>query len=139
TAPTTLLSPTRAVAFCWPVAGCALSSRALTWNFTPGTVFFLLASSTAIWTPYWMPRPVVEFSPESGASTPMVMVVEEPLSPLLLLLSREPHAVRVSAPVVSTEVRITRERCRTISPFRGLAALHGRRECRAGTELPMER
>lgn len=86
TAPTTLLSPVKAVALDWPVAGCALSSRALTLNLTPGTQLFLLASSTAIWTPYWMPRPVVEFSPDSGASTPMVRVVD-PLS-LLLPLSR---------------------------------------------------
>ncbi len=116
----TLLSATSAVAFCWPVAGCALSSRALVLKVTPGTSFLALASSTAIFTPYWMPRPVAEFWPVSGASTPMVTVVPEPppLSPpLLLSLLREPQAVRVRAPVASTEVSISKERCCTVSPF----------------------
>jgi hypothetical protein len=58
-----------------------------------------------------MPRPVAEFWPVSGASTAMTTLVVEPLlfPPLLsLLLLREPQAVRVSAPVVSTEVRISK-------------------------------
>ena len=45
-----------------------------------GDVFFLLASSTASWAPYWMPRPVAESSPVSGASTPMVTVVPSPVA-----------------------------------------------------------
>jgi hypothetical protein len=117
TAPTAVLSPVIAVALDWPVAGWALSSKAFSLKVTPGTVLFLLASSTAIWAPYWMPRPVVEFSPDSGASTPMVSVLPPPslLSPPLS--SREPQAVSVRAPVARTEVSITKER-RTISPFR---------------------
>ena len=71
------------VAFGWPEAGMALSSSALTLKVTPGTVLFLLASSTAIWTPPWMPRPVAEFAPVSGASTPMMISVFLP--PLVAL------------------------------------------------------
>ncbi len=121
TTPRTSSSATSAVAFCWPVAGMALSSRAFTLKVTPGTVLFLLASSTAICTPYWMPRPVAEFWPVSGASTPMTTVVP-PLSSLPPLSSREPQAVRVSAPAARAAVMAMSERGRTIvSPFTGTA------------------
>jgi hypothetical protein len=42
---------------------------------------------------------------------------DPPVLPPLSSSLREPQAVRVSAPVVSTEVRISKERCRTVSPF----------------------
>ena len=56
-----------------------------------------------------MPSPVVEFSPDSGASTPMVRVVELSLLALLPPASLDPQAVRVSDPAACAAAMETSE------------------------------
>lgn len=123
TAPRTSLLPTSLVALACPEAGTAWSSRASILNSMPGTSLFLFAVLAARSTEFLMPWPSAERDPVSGASTPMTTVVLLPLSLLpLLSSSRDPQAVRVSAPVVSTVVRMSKERCRTKGPFPGAAS-----------------
>lgn len=89
--------------------GWAWSSLASILKVTPSTYFCLLAFLTARSAEFLMPRPMADRSPVSGASTPMVTVVpplSEPLSPL----SRDPQAVRVSAPADSAAVMAMSER-----------------------------
>ena len=109
TTPRTSLSATNLVAFCWPGEGSAWSSRASILKVTPSTYFCSLACLVARSTEFLMPRPRADRSPVSGASTPMVTVV--PLSPELEpSSSREPQAVRVSAPAASAAVMAMNER-----------------------------
>lgn len=122
TTPRTASSSMNFWAFCWPTEGCAWSSSGLTSNLMPGTVFSLLAVLAARSAEFLMPRPRAERSPVMGASTPMTTVWVPPLSLLFLLSSRDPQAVRVSAPVVSTVVSMSKERCRTKGPFPGAAS-----------------
>ncbi len=122
TTPRTVLSATSLVAFCWPEDGWAWSSRDSSLKVTPLTYSFLLAVLTARSAEFLMPRPRADSSPVSGASRPMVTVTL-PLSPFPAppLSSREPQAVRVSAPAVTAVVSMSNERFRTKGPFPGAA------------------
>lgn len=124
TTPRTSLLATSLLAFCCPEDGWAWSSRASSLKVTPSTYFLEFACLTARSAEFLMPRPRAERSPVSGASRPMTTVVVPPSPPLPppLLSSRDPQAVRVSAPVVSTAVSMSKERCRTKSPFPGAAS-----------------
>jgi hypothetical protein len=110
TTPRTSLLPTSLVAFCWPEFGWPWSSSGSILNSTPGTSSFLLAVLMARSTEFLMPCPRADRSPVSGTETPMTTVVFAPSFPPLLLSSRDPQAVRVRAPVVSTVVSTSKER-----------------------------
>ncbi len=113
TTPRTSLLATSLVAFCWPTEGWPWSSRASILKVTPSTYFSLLAILVARSTEFLMPRPSADRSPVSGASTPMTTVVPPPFpesEPPPPLSSREPQAVRVSAPAARAAVMAMSER-----------------------------
>ncbi|CAM5732978.1 hypothetical protein SFUMM280S_05080 [Streptomyces fumanus] len=111
TTPRTDLSATSLAAFCWPTEGWPWSSRASILKVTPSTYFCLLAVLAARSAEFLMPRPSAVRSPVSGASTPMTTVVPSPLPESEPpSSSREPQAVRVSAPAARAAVMAMSER-----------------------------
>ncbi len=112
TTPRTSSLATSLVAFCCPTEAWPWSSSASILKVTPSTYFSLLAVFAARSAEFLMPRPSADRSPVSGASTPITTVVpplpESELPPPSS--SREPQAVRVSAPAASAAVMAMSER-----------------------------
>ncbi|CAM5347799.1 hypothetical protein SALBM217S_02562 [Streptomyces griseoloalbus] len=111
TTPSTSLLATSLVAFCWPTEAWPWFVERLDLEGDALDVLPLLAIFVARSTEFSMPRPSAERSPVSGASTPMTTVVSPlPESEPPPLSSREPQAVRVSAPAARAAVMAMSER-----------------------------